>query len=888
MNFLDRTFNLLVCFPINGEKTMRTGTFFIFLLMLLGSVILKAQVLDDFSDGDFSFNPRWQGDSLHFEVNSAKQLHLKWAGSDTSFLATPGNWLGETEWNVWVKLSFNTSANNFMKVYLTADRMELDQPLNGCFLQVGGGNDSMYIMKQTGETIHSLFCFPDVTTAQSTNTFRIKIIRDATGLWSAWTDPAGGGAYIAQGSWFDTTLQTIPWFGIWCKYTSSNAAKFYMDDVYVGPVIRDTVPPSLSTLTLPDSLHILLLFTENLELIGAQNCFNYTLLGNMRHPVSVVSPAENPNEVLLSFEQPLPVKVTDTLQISNISDQAGNRMQDTLVPFARFEPRAYDILIHEVMMDPEPVVGLPPVEYVELYNRTEFSIDLTGWYFDASSTRKTFPAVSIPAYGFLLLVHDSSLADFGPTVSLFTSATSLVNDGTTLVLRNSRLQIIHTVTYSPEWITESWKEDGGWSLEMIDPDNPCGCEDNWSSSQDPLGGTPGEVNSVRASNPDLDPPELLRSYLADNNTWELRFSESIDTLTVADPSIWVLEHTGIQPESLAPVSPAYRSLRLTFAEPFSAGSIFKLTGSPDITDCAGNRANSTMITEAAIPDMIDRSDVIINEVLHDPYPGSSRFIELFNRSNKVVDLKDLALLVSDTGAFPGIEGGTLLTSEPYLMFPLDFVVVCSNEGSVRKHYHTPNPHYFLEMASFPTMKNGSGAIRLIRSRDEELIDGMEYHTGMHYPLLNSVEGVSLERISPERPATDPSNWHSAGENTGYATPAYENSQWLDPDVTEDLITIVPSVFSPDNDGLDDVVSINITLAEAGFQASIVIYDAAGRIARQLTSSFLLGQHNEFFWDGIRDDRLKAPMGIYLVYVELLNPDGVVKRFKRPLVVGGIP
>ncbi|MBL7137762.1 MAG: lamin tail domain-containing protein [Bacteroidales bacterium] len=865
---------------------MRTIIFFIICLILAGSPTLVAQVVDDFSDGDFTHNPRWEGDSLHFEVNSAKQLHLKWTGSDTSFLGTQNSWLHEAEWNFWVKLSFNTSANNFLRVYLTSDRMELDQPLNGYLLQVGGSSDSIWFLKQTGTEIHPLFRFPDVTTSQSTNVVRVKITRDATGLWRAWTDPAGGENFTEQGAWFDNTILSTSWFGFWCKYTSSNASKCYMDDIYVGPVIRDTIPPSLGSLKLPDSLHIQLLFSEALDLTEAQNSSNYTLLGSMAHPVDATVPSGQPNEVLLGFEHPFPEQVTGTLKIVGLTDLSGNRMNDTLVVFAWFEPHAFDILIHEVMMDPEPAVGLPPVEYVELYNRTEFPVDLTGWVFDFGSNRKTFPAVSIAANGYLLLACDSILAGFGPSIPLFTSGSSLSNDGASLVLRNSRLQVIHTVTYVPGWIGESWKKDGGWSLEMVDPDNPCGCDGNWRSSQHPFGGTPGAINSVNRTNPDLVSPEVLRSFFMDDHTWEVRFSESLDSITLVDPSAWCLEPGGTHPETLAPVSPTYRSVRFTFAEPFSPGFIYTLSGSPAITDCAGNAAETPLVSQAAIPASVERNDVIVNEVLHDPYPGASRFIELFNRSNKVVDLKELAFLVSDTGSSAGTTGANLLTGESYLMFPLDFVAVCTHEKTVKQHYQTPNPKQFLEMASFPSMKNESGSISLIRSWDEELIDGMVYHNGMHYPLLTSVEGVSLERISPERPATDPSNWHTAGENTGYATPAYENSQWLDPGATEDVITIHPPVFSPDNDGHDDVVSIGLTLDGTGFQVTIMIYDAAGRRIRQLVSNALIGPQDEFFWDGIRDDRTKASMGIYVVYIELLHPTGVVKKFRKSLVVGG--
>lgn len=869
-----------------GKNGMRTTCFLPLFLVMAVAIVARAQVADDFSDGDFTHNPAWQGDSLHFEVNPSKQLHLRWSGSDTSFLSTQGELFSGTEWNFWVKLSFNTSANNFMKVYLTADRMELNEQLNGSFLQIGGASDSIFVMKQTGTTAVALCQFPDVSTAHSTNALRIKITCDETGWWHAWADVSGGQNLMEEGSWYDPLADDHFWFGFWCKYTSSNATKFYMDEVYIGPVVRDTIPPNLVSLTVADSLHLSLRFSENLELTGAVNSENYTLLAEHYSPEKIEVVSTDPVELILGFGVPFHDQVTDTLKITNLFDLAGNRMSDTLVPFAWFEPGMFDILIHEILMDPEPVVGLPPVEYVELFNRSGFPVDLSGWSLDAGSTRKLFPSVTIPPGGFLLISKDSSLASFGSTIPLFTSASTLSNEGTTLVLRNSLLQVIHTVTYSPGWIEQPWKLEGGWSLEMIDPENPCGCGENWSASTDPKGGTPGAQNSVSRPNPDVTPPEILRSYIYVDSVWVICFSESVDTSTLGDPAMWRVESGDRHPHNLLPVSPDYCSLKLGFDEPFADGQLFTLTGSPPITDCAGNHLETPLMTQAAIPVTVERKDVIINEVLPHPYTGSSRFIELYNRSDKVLDIKDLALLVSDTGACSGPEGATPVTEESYLMFPFDFVALCKDQKEVKELYYTSRPKHFLEISSFPQMKNGSGAIRLIRSRDEELIDGMDYHTGMHYPLLSSEEGVSLERISPDGASYDPSNWHSAGENRGFATPAYENSQWLDPTASEEMVSLIPPLFSPDNDGHDDVVSLHLSLDEAGFQASVVVFDASGRIVKRLVSCMLLGMENDILWDGIRDDGLKASMGIYLVQIELTQPDGRVKRIRKPLVVGG--
>ena len=67
------------------------------------------------------------------------------------------------------------------------------------------------------------------------------------------------------------------------------------------------------------------------------------------------------------------------------------------------------------------------------------------------------------------------------------------------------------------------------------------------------------------------------------------------------------------------------------------------------------------------------------------------------------------------------------------------------------------------------------------------IDDFGYDDEMHFALLSTKEGVSLERINFDRPSIDKSNWHSASELAGFATPAYENSQFMDVEDIESVI-----------------------------------------------------------------------------------------------------
>jgi len=149
-----------------------------------------------------------------------------------------------------------------------------------------------------------------------------------------------------------------------------------------------------------------------------------------------------------------------------------------------------------------------------------------------------------------------------------------------------------------------------------------------------------------------------------------------------------------------------------------------------------------------------------------------------------------------------------------------------------------------------------------------------------------VDGVSLERIDYDRPSNDVTNWHSAAESVGFATPGIENSQFLLTINSNSEITINPKIFSPNNDGIDDFVNISYHFARNGLVANVIIYDTKGRLIKNLIQNELLGVEGTFTWDGISNNNEKAKIGIYIIYIEVFNEDGTVNSFKRTVVLGG--
>jgi flagellar hook assembly protein FlgD len=98
------------------------------------------------------------------------------------------------------------------------------------------------------------------------------------------------------------------------------------------------------------------------------------------------------------------------------------------------------------------------------------------------------------------------------------------------------------------------------------------------------------------------------------------------------------------------------------------------------------------------------------------------------------------------------------------------------------------------------------------------------------------------------------------------------------------MTLDPPVFSPDNDGKDDLLHILCNPGEPGFLATVTIYDSRGRMIRQVTGNELIPTEGAFTWDGETDSRALAPAGIYIIRVELVNPDGRVMEFKKTAVL----
>lgn len=639
----------------------------------------------------------------------------------------------------------------------------------------------------------------------------------------------------------------------------------------------DAQAPTIQGVTVLLTTQIAVLFNETMDSTSIANA-TYTLTNGVAVTGSVTH--NNLQGIDLMLGSVLDSSTVYTLTISGANDCSGNLLVANTIDFGIGKaPQKYEVVINELYADPTPSNGLPLADYLELFNTTNKIIDLTNCWISDLTSMDQFNAGKILPGEHIIICDNGFEIEFAPFGKVITvnSLPSLNNAEDEITLYSPDTTLIHTVHYFDEWYRDDNKKDGGWSLEMIDPNNPCGEEENWIASTKFFGGTPAEQNTAFGANPDVILPQLSEANALNDSTVLVAFSEPLDNDGML-AAIYAITN-GITIGSVQIIDNKTVQLHLSNKLTFQIKYTLTVTGA---FDCVGNLIGSKNKAIFALPEQGFSEDLIINEVLFNPLNGGVDFVEVYNNSNKFIDLKDWSLANLDNDS---IDNFKVLTSNPKLILPGEFVLLTTNGEAVANDYMNSVTDVFLQMASFPTYSNDAGDVYLINNLDM-VVDEFHYNDDMHFALLNSEDGVSLERIDYDRLTNDETNWHSAAEDEGFATPGFENSQYQMTNNDGSEIVVELETFSPDNDGVDDVLNISYNFSAPGFVATIIIYDAKGRLVRNLVQNELLGISGTFSWDGINERNEKARIGIYIIFVEAFSADGDVKSFKKTAVLAG--
>lgn len=515
------------------------------------------------------------------------------------------------------------------------------------------------------------------------------------------------------------------------------------------------------------------------------------------------------------------------------------------------------LLITELMVDPSPSRGLPEAEYIELTNFGEDTVNLADWEVSDKSKRVLLPNINaLP--GDIILISKNGTFDSSHDIQnhiQLTQIPSLNNSGDLISLINPSGDTVDFIDYTQN--IDGSKE--GFSLELINPSNSCLKNLNWSYSQNPIGGTPGKINSVNSNR--LPVPILLETSITEDGVVQFLLDHPetiVEAYLELGDQIIHLNFDSLHQSFVA-------NLAKQLSQSFDSGLLLHLT------NCIDQPFDSLL--SLGIPAPATSSDILINEILFNPRPESYDFIELYNHSPKIIDLSTL-FLKDDNKDYP-------LSITQRLFFPGDYIVFTKDVQSLEFDY--PNAiRSRLEETTLPPFYNKEGSI-LLCHQNGDTIDQLVYQSDWHHPLVHDDEGVSLERISWDNATQHPDNWHSASSNSGYMTPTLMNSQMMSTNSSSNRFDIHPSTITPNLDGDRDFLNIQFHLEKSGYLSTISLFNLEGKLLTIISNNQLLGRSDRLTWEPTVNGHLLAT-GVYLLYCEIHHPDGNNQRFKKSFVI----
>jgi len=590
-------------------------------------------------------------------------------------------------------------------------------------------------------------------------------------------------------------------------------------------------------------------------------------------------------DVLLLVNPSLDTGITYTLTVrAGLEDCLNNAVPEdqTFRYTIGRTPRPQDLLLTEIMADPTPSVGLPEADFLELYNRSGEVISLRDLGLSAGGTPVPLPDSVLRPGEFLLLCDPedaAALAAFGRVLAI-ADFPALTAGGDLVRLSDPVGNPLLEVAYERSWYRDPQKDDGGFTLELIDPDARSNCPGNWRASRSAGGGTPGQASSWAGEAADTALPVLLRAIPQSPSELLLTFDRPLGPSANGNAGLFSVS-PGISVSQAFLQPPARREVLLLLEPELDSLTAYTLRVAAGLESCLGPPTTEAQTLPFGLPRKPGPGELLINEVLFEAQTGGSDFVELRNNSGKLINLE--RLVIQNTAK----ETGNLsqLVERPLLVFPGEYAVITDSPQDILDRYVVPRPELLLANA-LPTLEADTGNVTVYF--EGLMIDSFNYSDDYHFPLLSDTRGVSLERISPQAPTQAPGNWHSGASTAGFATPTGENSQFQDPglSIPENLIRITNKRLSPDGDGFEDVLLIDYQTSEPGYVANIRILDHQGREVRYLVRNQLLANRGQFQWDGTNGDGEKARIGIYVVWIELFNPEGDVQRSKESIVLAG--
>ena len=272
---------------------------------------------------------------------------------------------------------------------------------------------------------------------------------------------------------------------------------------------------------------------------------------------------------------------------------------------------------------------------------------------------------------------------------------------------------------------------------------------------------------------------------------------------------------------------------------------------------------------------VQPGEIILNELLPAPFAEGSEYIELYHRSQQTLSLTGLALATRKAdGSISTLYPLSAITTP---LEPGGYVLLSKLLSGVEAFYLISSPQALHEV-KLPVLANNGATVVLLRLTDLTVIDEVSYSPKWHDSAIKDPKGVALERLDPDKPTQDATNWHSAAESAGYGTPGYRNSQQLLPSSTQN------GFERPYWSDSERSYLLRYQLADAGYRCRIWVFDTMGRRIAEIANLSTLATEGTLRWDGIGYDGSRPKPGIYIFYAELFLPNGTTHTQREVFLI----
>jgi Lamin Tail Domain/Bacterial Ig domain/Secretion system C-terminal sorting domain len=140
------------------------------------------------------------------------------------------------------------------------------------------------------------------------------------------------------------------------------------------------------------------------------------------------------------------------------------------------------IVITEIMYNP-PESGVDSLEFIEVLNTSNGTVDMTGWTLEFGTFSSILPSLTVAAGQYQLFSVNAAAIqnNFGKASVQWTSG-ALSNNGTSIRIKNTALAMIDSVSFDDQAPWPTGPDGTGSSLVLCDPSTDNNLGENWSEA----------------------------------------------------------------------------------------------------------------------------------------------------------------------------------------------------------------------------------------------------------------------------------------------------------------------------------------------------------------------------------------------------------------------